>query len=109
MSCNFLSWNMRGSRSQEKARDLRRAIRKFKPIVVTIQETKRESLDERVVNFLWGSGKRSWAECGSKGAAGGITVLWDSERVEVQDMHIGKFSNGPFFYLFKWTKPSSNE
>lgn len=62
MNSSYVSWNMRGALSEEKARALRRIVRKFKPHIVAIQETKLENLSEKLVDFLWGIRCRSWLE-----------------------------------------------
>lgn len=92
MSFNFISQKMRGSCSEEKAKDLRRVIRKEKPLVVTIQETTKENIDDILMNFLWGKTLKSQEEFGSKGQSGGIVVIWDTNRIAMTNNHMREFT-----------------
>ncbi|KAL5716197.1 hypothetical protein ACHQM5_017921 [Ranunculus cassubicifolius] len=90
--CNILSWNIRGSRSSEKAKLLRRLVRKKRPVIVALQETKRGGLDHRVLKQLWGNKPHGWAEVPSIGASGGMVIIWDSLRLQALEILKGDYS-----------------
>lgn len=77
--------------AEDKTRSLSRVVRKYKMLVVIIQETKKEVLSETLVNFFLGSGGRGCVELPSQGVVGGVVVIWDSSRVNAIDFHIGKY------------------
>lgn len=92
MNSSILCRNIRGVASEEKARALRRSVMKFKPMLVTLQGTKQEQLSERLINFMWGNHNRKWCDLPSREAAGGIVIIWDSDKLEVLDSHSGIFT-----------------
>lgn len=51
MSSNFLSWSIRGSMAEKKARVLIITVRKYKPLFFAIQETKCESIGLQLINY----------------------------------------------------------
>lgn len=83
---------MRGSQSPEKAHSLRRLVKKFKPVLLGIQETKREGIDLRIAKQFWGNKPLKWAHIPSRGQSGGLALLWDSDRLEVSEVLKGSFS-----------------
>lgn len=56
-----LCWNSRGSHSEEKARVVRRLVRKHRPMIVGLQETKRVGFNLKLAQFFWGSGAVKFA------------------------------------------------
>lgn len=92
MCSNFVTWNVRGVVAEDKLRALRRVVRKHKPLIVTVQETKKEFLSEKLINFMWGKGDKGWIELPSKGLSRGVVVLWDASRLELLDYHIGAYT-----------------
>ncbi|KAF9594334.1 hypothetical protein IFM89_030463 [Coptis chinensis] len=83
---------MRGSTSKDKARRVRRLIRKFRSLVVGLQETKREDCNSRFTGHIWGRKPHGWEAVPSIGRSGGMLVLWDTYRVVVEDSIKGAFS-----------------
>ncbi|KAL5715982.1 hypothetical protein ACHQM5_017730 [Ranunculus cassubicifolius] len=106
MIFNALSWNMRGSRSKEKARSLRRQVRKHRPWVVALQETKREEMVDGFKKFLWGNKPCKWVEVPSIGRSGGILTLYDPDILEAEETLVGAYSLSIVFRVkktnFKW-------
>lgn len=72
----IISWNIRGLGSSIKKRFLYKLIKKRKPDVVFVQETKLENLDYVTIQRLWGSGDFDFAFSSSSAASGGLVVIW---------------------------------
>ena len=77
-----LSWNCRGMGSKAKEEAMKDLIRLSQPDILLIQETKMEK-----EAFLQVSGN-FWKKGGglpvsSRGASGGIGMLWDDKKVEL--------------------------
>lgn len=89
MEISFLSWNMRGSNSTEKLHTVKRLIGKHKPAIVGLQETKRNSISITVARFLWGDGAHNYVVVPANGASGGITLMWDVDKVKVHEVARG--------------------
>lgn len=92
MNAKFLSWNMRGSHSEDKLHCVCRLVRKYRPLVVGLQETKREVVDFVTARSLWGNKPHKWIFLPSRGASGGLLLLWDAEAINVVDILKGSFS-----------------
>ncbi|XP_058185545.1 uncharacterized protein LOC131302757 [Rhododendron vialii] len=73
---HIISWNIRGLWSLVKKRFLYKLIKKRKPDMVLIQETKLEAMDFFSVQRLWGSGDFDFAFSSASGASGGLLVIW---------------------------------
>lgn len=92
MELSFMTWNTRGSNSDEKLAAVRRLVNKHKPVIVGIQETKRSVVNSSVVRALWGSHPHNWIHIPSVGASGGVILVWDTNKVLVHECARGKFS-----------------
>ncbi|KAL5717583.1 hypothetical protein ACHQM5_010565 [Ranunculus cassubicifolius] len=88
----MLSWNLRGSKAEEKAKCLRRVIRKWCPLVVVLLETKREKFSSKVASFFWGPNPCGWKFIPSIGLSGGIVILWDALQLDCLDVLEGAFT-----------------
>ena len=93
-----ISWNMRGGGGQVKRRILKRKIRKEKPDVLLLQETK---MEERDLKKLAGT---VWKGCevvgiDSKGAAGGMGIWWDPDKIELEAFMATRHSISGKFHL----------
>lgn len=55
MSTKILNWNIPGTGDNRKLASIRRKIRKLRPAVVTLQETKLEVVSEIFVKQVWGN------------------------------------------------------
>ena len=88
----IVSWNVRGVESQRKRGIITEYLNKINPDIVVLQETKKESLDERWVRSLWKARFRNLVALPSMGRAGGIIVMWDRRRTEVIDSLVGEFT-----------------
>ena len=65
---------------------------KEKPDIVTIQETKKETIDRKMVGSIWSFRFREWAFLPSEGRSGGILVMWDSRTVRGVEVLLGAYS-----------------
>lgn len=61
-------------------------------MLVALQESEQEKMSERLINFLWGNHNKKWCDLPARAAAGGIVVIWDSDKLEVLDSHVGSYS-----------------
>lgn len=82
MSVKFLSWNMRGSNSQQKLHNVRRLVRKHRLLIVGLQETKRSFVDIATAMSLWGNMPHKCAFLSSSGSSG-LLLLWDADALNV--------------------------
>lgn len=73
----IISWNIRGLGSSVKKRFVLKLIKKRKPDMVLIQETKLETIDVCLVQNLWGSGDFGFACSSASGASGGLLAIWN--------------------------------
>ncbi|XP_073291110.1 uncharacterized protein [Primulina huaijiensis] len=81
-----------GGGAARKRELIRKIIRKEKPDIVVILETKKQLIDRRFVASMWKSRFVDWVCLPSNGRSGGILVLWDPRVVGVTDNLIGEFS-----------------
>lgn len=75
----IISWNIRGMGSYVKKNFLRKLIKRRRPDLIFVQETKLESLDRFVVQKLWGNGSFEFVCSNSIGASGGLMSVWNKE------------------------------
>jgi exonuclease III len=73
----IISWNVRGMNELEKRTKMRGLLREWKADIVCLQETKMEVIRREVVYSVWGCVYVDWVYLGSRGASGGILVIWD--------------------------------
>ncbi|GMI72472.1 hypothetical protein HRI_000916500 [Hibiscus trionum] len=85
MKLSILSWNIRGVRRKEKIRAVRKVIKKNKPKIIFLQETKLESISAKLVKAIWNDGVVKSAFSPALGSAGGLLCLWDSNFFHVTD------------------------
>ena len=62
---------------------MRRLVYEKKPLVLCIQETKMEFMNEQLVKTLWGDGVHNYSYQPSVGASGGLVTVWDVSRIDV--------------------------
>lgn len=71
----IISWNIRGFGSSVKKRFVSKLIKKRKPDMILIQETKMESIDRFIVQKLWGNGDFEFAFSEASGASGDFCLF----------------------------------
>lgn len=78
------TWNIRGLNNKEKQRYLKERLKKYKPNIMLIQETKirEHKLKEVISNF-----KPHYEIIGQDvvGSVGGVAILWNLEEVQFED------------------------
>lgn len=62
-----------------KKKFLFKLIKKRKPDMIFVQETKLEDIDRFDVQKLWGNGNFEFAYSKSNGASGGLLSIWNKE------------------------------
>lgn len=72
------SLNVRGLGGKVKKRAVRELIGKEKIEFMCLQETKLDSVNDRLACSLWGNRDYGWVYSGSDGASGGLCCVWDS-------------------------------
>ncbi|XP_026402743.1 uncharacterized protein LOC113298262 isoform X2 [Papaver somniferum] len=92
MDLKVLSWNIRGLGQDPKVVAVRNVILKNNPAIVTIQESKWEVIDDKLIRSLWGSNRCNYVYQASEGASGGIIIMWKEGVVVMGDHLIGVFS-----------------
>ena len=88
----IVSWNVRGIGSVRKRGVIKENLLKMRLDIVLLQETKKETLEDKVVGSLWKARNRSWVALPSVGRSGGIVMIWDARGVRVRDSLVGRFS-----------------
>ena len=92
LSMKIIKWNIRGSRSADKRRSIKRLLCRVNPDLVVLQEVKRAVADRQLIGSLWKSRFKEWVLLLGIGKSGGILVIWDVRSVRVIDSLIGDFS-----------------
>jgi len=82
----LVSWNIRGLNSPGKLRMLKNMIKKEKPQMCFLQETKCNS------TTLGSILSKAWPGCSSvavdaSGASGGLAIAWNTQAVSLSDFH----------------------
>ncbi|KAG2701660.1 hypothetical protein I3760_06G055400 [Carya illinoinensis] len=87
----IISWNVWGLNDYRKCLWVKNLIRKWRADVICFQETKLKFVSQTIVNSLCRFQYVGWVELVSKGASGGIIVMWDRRVVEMLDHYVGEF------------------
>lgn len=82
----ILTWNIRVLGSIVKKRFLSKLIKKRKPDMVFVQETKLEAVERVDIQKIWGSANLEFICSGSVGASGGLLSIWNKEFFTVNNM-----------------------
>ena len=92
MKLRMLTWNVRGANKCDKRKVIKALIRKNRVDLVCLQETKIQEMSTGIVRSLGVGRFLEWGAVDSRGAAGGIVVIWDNRMLELVDMQKGLFS-----------------
>jgi hypothetical protein len=68
--------------------------------IVCLQETKLKFINREVVRSFWGCAHADWCFLGSRGASGGILLMWDRRVVEKLEDCVGRFIIACFFSVY---------
>jgi len=78
-----ISYNVRGLGGFEKRAEVRCLVQDKQPVVLCLQESKLNVLDEFFTKSLWGGAPCGYSYQASIGASGGLVTIWDTSAVEV--------------------------
>jgi len=82
---------LRGLNEGDKGLKVRNLIRQWKADIICLQETKLDFISNSLVKSLWGCHFVDWCYLASRGACGGILIMWDRRIVEKMDVYVGEF------------------
>ena len=91
MKHKIISWNVRGLNERFKRLRISNLLRLWKVDIVCFQETKMVSISNNLVKSLWGCPYLDWCCMDSRGASGGILIMWDRRAVSRIDSCMGRF------------------
>lgn len=98
------SWNVRGLASTQHRANVKNFIQKFKPVVVCLQESMCNLLDDRYKGSMGVYDSASWVEAPPVGLSGGLVTFWDSSLLKV-DSH----ASGRHWILIKGSIIANNQ
>ena len=80
----FTSWNIRGLNSKGKQRYLKERLKKDKPSIMIIQETK---MKQQQIQAILDKSKSKFEVMAqdAEGSAGGLAILWNPEEVTFEN------------------------
>lgn len=82
---HIITWNIRGLESDKKKRFLSKLIKKRKPDIIFVQETKLENVERIVVQRLWARGDFEFACSNLERASGGLLTIWNRDFFRVEN------------------------
>jgi len=94
----LISWNIRGLNSPRKGKLLKNLIMEEKPSILFLQETKCS------LNFLEKAAAKAWPggqviAVDAQGASGGLAILWDARKIQLNNIHANKNFIQAIFHL----------
>jgi exonuclease III len=100
----IISWNIRGLNGRRKQKMLRELIIVETPDIVLLQETKCTSEDiDRLLPYCWRQGRA--ASIDATGTTGGLTILWNTNVVLMENFFTTKWSITADYRLIGSNKP----
>ncbi|KAM1002288.1 hypothetical protein ACFX2C_002737 [Malus domestica] len=72
-------------RKRQKRLTLKQQFRRLQPNIIILQETKKTSIDRRLVVSVWGSRFKEWIFAPAQGSSGGIAVIWNTKHISVTE------------------------
>lgn len=75
----ILSYNTRGLGKKEKMSDVKELIHKVRADMCCLQESKLETVTQRIIKSIWGRTTCDWEFVKSKGNSGGIISIWNPD------------------------------
>ena len=79
----IISYNVRGLGGGDKREEVQRLVLDKHPLVMCLQETKLQVLNDAILQSIWGNNSAGYSYQPSSGASGGLVTVWDASRVEV--------------------------
>lgn len=90
MSIKVLTFKVRGLGSCLKWNAIMKLIAKEEPNLIFLQETKLQSVDDKIYGAMWGDAFEEWRQVPAVGALGGIQCFWELGSLQVIDWMGGK-------------------
>ena len=87
---NILSYNSRGLGSGVKWSTIIKLTMANNIDILCIQETKKESVDAKLCQYLWGDSNASWECFPSSNTAGGLLCIWNNGSFLVDRRVLGR-------------------
>lgn len=81
MKPKLLFWNVSGLNEGKKHLRIRNLLKEWKANVICLQDTKMELMSCSSVRSLLGCNHVDWCPFDSRGASGGILLMWDRRVV----------------------------
>ena len=88
----IISWNVRGLGSKTKRGVIKDLVKKENPDIIVFQETKKETIDWKVIAGIWGVRFKEWVWLPAIGRSGGILIAWDVRAVTKIESVVGSFT-----------------
>ena len=79
----ILTYNGRGLGEGEKREQVRRLVLDKHPLVLCLQETKIQVMNDAILKSVWGNNPVGYSYQPSSGASGGLITAWDACRVDL--------------------------
>lgn len=99
----MISWNIKGIGNEFKRRELKGRLDREKPDFVCVQGTKKEMIQARLCQAIWGSTGFDWAFRASSGRLEGMLCIWNSSM-----FHKSSVCEGEGFLYVKGIWGNSN-
>ena len=95
----IITYNIRGLGRGLKWALIRKLVKKERADMLCLQETKREMIDKKVCQALWGDSDASWELQPACNSAGGLLCIWNEETFKLENKLIG---NGSIYLEGIW-------
>ncbi|KAG6628379.1 hypothetical protein CIPAW_14G010000 [Carya illinoinensis] len=92
MKPKVISWNVRELNEYNKRLQVRNLLRQWKGNIICLQETKLEFITRKIVRSLWRGHHVGWLYLPSKGASGGVLIMFDKRVVDRLEDCVGEFT-----------------
>lgn len=94
----LISWNIRGLNGPRKRKLLKNLVMQEKPTILFVQETKCSlTFLEKSVAKAWPGAQVTAVE--AQGASGGLAILWDASKIQLQNIHANKYFIQAIFHI----------
>ena len=91
MNLKILFWNIKGLNEKKMRLHICNLLRTWRTDIICLQETKLEWITRRLDRSIWSCPYIDWLYMGSKGASGGILLMWNQRVVEKVEEAVGHF------------------
>lgn len=88
----IISWNIKGLGNPFKNFSIKEVLRRYKADIIMLQETKKEVIDNKCFQSVWGSRKHDWVSLLPTALAGGMLISWKKELFDLISIKHGFYS-----------------